>query len=259
MNSTAICSPVRWARVFPAAAAVVLLGATSTSAQSPCDTASTQHALHVCAADEAHEADRRLAALVQEVATRVGANRAAELQRVQAAWLEYRKQHCAWDSEAVEGGSMKLMWQVQCIAALTEDRIDELKTSLCDGGGSDCAAAHRYDAPQGSQTGTVSSQDEVFSVDVVQEKPELLSAPQLAYPEPLRQAGIQGVVMIQAIIDTAGRAEPNSVRVLSSANPGFDSPARDYILRTLFRPARVYGHAVRVLVQVPVNFTIRRH
>ena len=240
-------------------AAVVLLSARSLGAQTPCDTASTQHALHVCAADAAHDAERRLAALVQEVSTQVGATRAAELQRVQAAWLEYRNQHCAWDSERFEGGSMKPMWQAGCIAALTEARIDELKTSLCDGGGSDGAAARRYDAPQVTAADSLSVQDEVFSADVVQEKPELLSAPQLAYPDLLKKAGIQGIVLVQAIIDTAGRVEPNSLRVVMSANPGFDSPAKDYVLKTRFRPAHVYGHAVRVLVQMPVNFTISAH
>src|SRR5258706_11210924 len=38
----------------------------------------------------------------------------------------------------------------------------------------------------------------------------------------LRQAAIQGRVLVQAIIDTAGRAEPPSVKVIQSPNPGFD-------------------------------------
>jgi TonB family protein len=215
--------------------------------------------MHVCAADRAHEAERRLAALVQEVGTRVGTERAAELQRVQTAWREYRDQHCSWDSEAVEGGSMQPTWKAMCIANLTEARINDLKTSLCEVGGSNCPAARRYDAPQGSKARAMPGQDQVFSADVVQEKPEMLSAPQLVYPKPLREAGIEGVVMVQAIIDTTGRAEPNSVRVLQSANPGFDLPAKDHVLKALFRPARVYGRAVRVLVQVPVTFTINTH
>ena len=154
---------------------------------------------------------------------------------------------------------MKPMWQAGCIAELTEARIDELKTSLCDGGGSDCSAARRYDTPRDSDVGTVSIQDEVFSADVVQEKPELLSAPELAYPVPLKQAGIQGVVTVQAIIDTAGRVEPASVRILESANPGFDQAARDYVLKARFRAARVHSHAVRVMVQLPVQFALRAH
>jgi len=41
-------------------AAVVLLSARPATAQTPCDTASTQLAVQACAADEAHEAERRL-------------------------------------------------------------------------------------------------------------------------------------------------------------------------------------------------------
>jgi TonB family protein len=111
----------------------------------------------------------------------------------------------------------------------------------------------------GLATGITPTGDQVFNADVVQEKPEQLSSPPLAYPELLRQAGIQGVVNIQAIVDTSGRVEPNSIKIISSPNPGFDQPARNLIAKTLFRPARVYGHAVRVLISIPVNFTLTHH
>jgi len=87
----------------------------------------------------------------------------------------------------------------------------------------------------------------------------VLSGPPSHYPELLRQAGIQGVVMVQAIVDTSGRVEPNSIKIVSSPNPGFDTPAKNQVLKTLFRPARVYGHAVRVLIQLPINFSLTHH
>ena len=111
----------------------------------------------------------------------------------------------------------------------------------------------------GVATGIVPGSDQVLSVDVVQEKPELLSHPPPAYPPLLQQAGIEGRVMVQAIIDTTGRVEPNSVRVAESANPGFDQPAKNVVLRSLFRPGRVYGRAVRVLVAIPIDFKIQRN
>ena len=110
----------------------------------------------------------------------------------------------------------------------------------------------------GVATGIVPGSDQVLSVDVVQEKPELLSHPPPAYPPLLQQAGIEGRVMAQAIIDTTGRVEPNSARVVESANPGFDQPAKNVVLRSLFRPGRVYGRAVRVLVAIPIDFKIQR-
>jgi TonB family protein len=110
----------------------------------------------------------------------------------------------------------------------------------------------------GLSTGMVPTGNEVFMEAIVEEKPAVLSGPTLQYPELLRQAGIQGRVMVQAIIDTLGRAEQNSVKVLQSPNPGFDQSAKNYMLKTLFRPARVHGRAVRVLVQLPIDYRLKQ-
>ncbi len=93
---------------------------------------------------------------------------------------------------------------------------------------------------------------------VVEERPEILSGPQLNYPDLLRQAGVQGRVLVQAIIDTSGRVEPQSVKIIQSPNPGLDQPAKNYVLRALFRPGRVHGRAVRVLLNLPIDFKIKR-
>ncbi len=110
----------------------------------------------------------------------------------------------------------------------------------------------------GIGTGIVPSSGDVYMESVVEERPEVLSGPQLQYPDLLRQAAIQGRVLVQAIIDTSGRAEPPSVKVIQSPNPGFDQSAKNYVLRALFRPARVHGRAVRVLINLPIDFKIKR-
>jgi protein TonB len=97
---------------------------------------------------------------------------------------------------------------------------------------------------------------EVYAEDLVEEKPSVLSAPPPPYPDVLKQAGIQGRVLLQAIIDSTGRAESNSVRILQSPNPAFDQGSRNWILHAQFRPARVHGHAVRVLIQVPLEYRL---
>ena len=93
---------------------------------------------------------------------------------------------------------------------------------------------------------------------LVQERPVLLAAPQPVYPARLRAAGVEGAVVVQVVVDTLGRAEPGSVRVLRHSEPGFDASALAAMRAALFRPARVWGRAVRVLVQVPVAFKIRQ-
>ena len=94
----------------------------------------------------------------------------------------------------------------------------------------------------------------IFMEAIVEERPALLSAPKVKYPTTLKNAGVEGQVIVQAVIDTTGRAVPSTVKVLQSPNPGFDDAARDYVEKAMFRPARIHGRAVRVLMQVRVAF-----
>lgn len=87
--------------------------------------------------------------------------------------------------------------------------------------------------------------------------PEVLSGPLPRYPDLLRQAGIQGRVVLEATVDTTGRAERASIFVAEATNPAFIGPATDALLATLFRPGRVNGQGVRVRVRIPYEFTIR--
>lgn len=97
-------------------------------------------------------------------------------------------------------------------------------------------------------------------VDVwlVDQLPAILAGPIPSYPDLLRQAGIQGRVVLEAVVDTVGHVEPGSIVVVSAAHPGFVAAARQAVAATLFRPARVRGHAVRVRVRIPMEFALRR-
>src|SRR6267142_562039 len=98
--------------------------------------------------------------------------------------------------------------------------------------------------------------DQVYAEATVDERAENVSAPPLEYPPALRHAGLQGRVTVQAVIDTLGHAERASVKVVARPNTAFDESARAYVLHSVFRPARVKGRAVRVLITVPVNYRI---
>jgi len=86
--------------------------------------------------------------------------------------------------------------------------------------------------------------------------PTLSWSPAPVYPALLRHAGIRGRVVVQAIIDEAGRADPASVKIVESPHPGFDQAAKDWMLAARFDPARVQGRAVRWLVNLPIEFGI---
>jgi TonB family protein len=89
------------------------------------------------------------------------------------------------------------------------------------------------------------------------QKPGVLSGPTLRYPEVLRRAGVQGRVVVAAVVDTAGRAEEGSIKILETPHPDFSREARRYVEQARFRPARIRDRPVRVCVQVPVDFRIR--
>lgn len=97
---------------------------------------------------------------------------------------------------------------------------------------------------------------QVFIEAVVDEPPERISFPPLDYPRMLLEARIEGQVVLEAVIDTTGHAEAPSIKVISSTNRAFEAPAKDGLRKALFRPGRVRGQAVRVLVHLPLRFVI---
>jgi TonB family protein len=107
----------------------------------------------------------------------------------------------------------------------------------------------------GVEGGTGVSGNEVYAEALVEERPSLLSAPPV-YPALLKQAGIQGRVILPAVIDTTGRVEPASVRIMKSSHPAFEQPTKDWVLKALFRPARLQGRGVRVFINLLVDYSI---
>jgi protein TonB len=97
---------------------------------------------------------------------------------------------------------------------------------------------------------------QTFMEAAVDERPERISGPLPRYPEMLRQAGIQGSVLLEFVIDTAGHVNPETIKVMQSTNRAFEGPAKDVIRRSLYRPGRVRGVPVRVLVTQQIGFTI---
>ena len=87
--------------------------------------------------------------------------------------------------------------------------------------------------------------------------PEVLTGPVPMYPELLRQAGVQGRVLLEAVVDSAGRVSTDSILVVFATNPAFVTAARQALVATLFRPAFVGGRPTRMRVRVPYEFTIR--
>ena len=98
----------------------------------------------------------------------------------------------------------------------------------------------------------------VYDTTQVTHKPELMSVPQLRYPEGPRDRGVQGRIILAFIIDPHGQAEPHSISVEQRLDPEMDREAASFVERAWFRPACRAGVPVRVRIQLPVDFKIVR-
>ncbi|MCH8256095.1 MAG: TonB family protein [Gemmatimonadetes bacterium] len=107
-----------------------------------------------------------------------------------------------------------------------------------------------------SELGTATGMSEVYLEGAVEVRPERLSGPFPRYPEMLRQAGIEGRVLLEFVIEQDGTVDSSSLSVLESTNRAFEGPARAVIEGSLYTPGEVDGGPVRVLVSQQIGFSL---
>ena len=78
------------------------------------------------------------------------------------------------------------------------------------------------------------------------------------YPDMLRQAGVEGEVLAQFVVDTTGKAEPGSLKILKSSHDMFVQSVKNALPQMKFIPAEVGGKKVKQLVQQPFTFSISK-
>jgi TonB family protein len=93
----------------------------------------------------------------------------------------------------------------------------------------------------------------VWLVQAVTDRPRMLRPVPLVYPDSLKRRGISGDAVVEFVVDTLGRVEPE-VRVIESAHPGLADPARATIRPARFRPGHVNGRKVRVMMTLRFHF-----
>ncbi len=86
----------------------------------------------------------------------------------------------------------------------------------------------------------------------------ILASGKPRYPESLRQAAIDGRVLVRFTVDTTGRIDMSSVSVVSSTHDLFTRAVRDALRAFLFKPAELGGHRVRALAEMPFEFQITK-
>jgi periplasmic protein TonB len=94
---------------------------------------------------------------------------------------------------------------------------------------------------------------------VVEEMPEIVGGTArlyelVRYPEMARLAGLEGLVVVQVVVETDGR--PSNPLILRSAGPGLDEAALEAVMKLVFTPGKQRNEPVRVRFQVPVRFRL---
>jgi TonB family protein len=105
---------------------------------------------------------------------------------------------------------------------------------------------------------------EALSLALVDQIPRVLNVDQMLprmrelYPPALRAADVEGQALAEFVVDANGRVEAESVRVLQSTHPHFESATRALVLLLRWEPARYRGRPVRTWVRMPVDWKITR-
>jgi protein TonB len=81
--------------------------------------------------------------------------------------------------------------------------------------------------------------------------------PRPRYPFSLLSMGVEGNVVVQFVVDSGGKADMRSLRVLRSTHELFTRAVRAVLPRLRFLPAEVGGSKVEVLVEQPFQFSVR--
>jgi protein TonB len=88
----------------------------------------------------------------------------------------------------------------------------------------------------------------------VEELPEAVRKVVPIYPQAARDAGIEGTVLIQALVGEDGLVKETRV---TKSSPGLDESAEASVRQWVLKPARTKEKPVAVWVAVPVRFSLR--
>ena len=107
-------------------------------------------------------------------------------------------------------------------------------------------------------TAPVNSDQPFFEFQVEKQVQQIPGTGNLRYPDMLRSSNVEGEVLAQFVVDTSGRYESGSFKVLKSSHEQFTSAVRNALPNMRFYPAEVGGRKVKQLVQQPFTFSLQK-
>lgn len=115
-----------------------------------------------------------------------------------------------------------------------------------------------HDSTLAGRSSSVADPSAILMPDQVEKTAALRSSVRPVYPEVLRAAGVGGRVVVRFVVDTMGLVEHESVVVREASHARFENAVRDVLPRMRFTPALLDGKPVRMLVEMPFEFSIAR-
>ena len=106
-------------------------------------------------------------------------------------------------------------------------------------------------------TGPVTNQT-YFEFQVEKPAEMLAESPKPKYPSVLESSGIAGEVQAQFVVNSSGKADMDSFKVLKSTNELFTQAVKNVLPRMKFSPAMIGGKPVNQLVQQSFQFAVPR-
>jgi TonB family protein len=105
-----------------------------------------------------------------------------------------------------------------------------------------------------ARTGPAADLPPPTTVGAVDVEPSLLTHPAIRYPPEMQALRVAATVVVEAALDTTGRVAPGTATVVTSENHAFDAEALSVIRGSRYRPARLRGRPVRVVIRQVVSF-----
>jgi periplasmic protein TonB len=104
----------------------------------------------------------------------------------------------------------------------------------------------------------VNTDQPYFEFQVEKQVQTAPGSPQPRYPDMLKSANGEGEVLAQFVVDTTGRAEMNTFKVLKSSHELFTQSVRNVLPNMRFYPAEIGGRKVKQMVQQPFTFALTK-
>jgi len=99
--------------------------------------------------------------------------------------------------------------------------------------------------------------DELKRPGPVEQKPIALAKHiNFVYPRTAKLAGMNGSALVQFVVDTSGRAIPESITCMQATYKDFADAAIAAVKMMEFVPATIEGHKIEQLVQYPIDFKL---